>query len=227
MGRAGARDLAARERARHLSLHHAERRVLIVGHQVVVLCLRYLLENLSEAEILEIDDGDDVANCGVTAYRFDPEQGVDGALRLEVYNFLSPLKEAERPGHFGPGRCGGRAAPVPPPPAPIGLRNAEVCRPRDCPGVRAIKGVMTVRDRIAQVDVTTLSTREFGTSGHLQVARRQRARISWCYARVRAVGRTRPNNSQKDLMTDSNVASSMWSTMMAGSVAPSRQAGLE
>jgi broad specificity phosphatase PhoE len=80
-----------------LSLHHAERRVLIVGHQVVVLCLRYLLENLSEAEILEIDAGGDVANCGVTEYRFDPDQGSDGALRLEVYNFLAPLNEAGAP----------------------------------------------------------------------------------------------------------------------------------
>lgn len=80
-----------------LSLHHAERRVLIVGHQVVVLCLRYLLENLSEAEILAIDADGDVANCGVTEYRFDADEGPDGALRLEVYNFLSPLKEAGAP----------------------------------------------------------------------------------------------------------------------------------
>lgn len=80
-----------------LSLHHAERRVLIVGHQVVVLCLRYLLENLSEAEILEIDAAGDVANCGVTEYRFDPAEGPDGALKLQVYNFLSPLEEAGAP----------------------------------------------------------------------------------------------------------------------------------
>jgi broad specificity phosphatase PhoE len=80
-----------------LSLHHAERRVLIVGHQVVVLCLRYLLENLSEAEILEIDAAGDVANCGVTEYRFDPTQGPDGALGLQIYNFLAPLEEAGAP----------------------------------------------------------------------------------------------------------------------------------
>jgi probable phosphoglycerate mutase len=34
-----------------ISLHYAGRRVLIVGHQVVVLCLRYLLENLTEATL--------------------------------------------------------------------------------------------------------------------------------------------------------------------------------
>ncbi|MDF2902031.1 MAG: histidine phosphatase family protein [Phenylobacterium sp.] len=80
-----------------LSLHHAERRVMIVGHQVVVLCLRYLLENLSEAEILAIDAAGDVANCGVTDYCFDPAEGPDGALRLQAYNFVSPLKEAGAP----------------------------------------------------------------------------------------------------------------------------------
>ena len=64
---------------------------------MVVLCLRSLLENLSEAEILDIDAAGDVANCGVTEYRFDPTEGADGALRLEVYNFIAPLKEAGAP----------------------------------------------------------------------------------------------------------------------------------
>jgi broad specificity phosphatase PhoE len=57
-----------------LSLHHRGQRVLIVAHQVVVLCFRYLLEGLSEAELLEIDAKGDVANCGVTGYRL----GQDG-----------------------------------------------------------------------------------------------------------------------------------------------------
>lgn len=37
-----------------VSLHYGGRRVLIVSHQVVVLCLRYLLENLDEPQILAI-----------------------------------------------------------------------------------------------------------------------------------------------------------------------------
>jgi probable phosphoglycerate mutase len=77
-----------------LSLHHAERRVLIVGHQVVVLCLRYLLEGLNEQQILEIDAEGDVANCGVTQYRFEGVGGHDGAMRLERYNFTAPLERA-------------------------------------------------------------------------------------------------------------------------------------
>jgi probable phosphoglycerate mutase len=80
-----------------LSLHHAERRVLIVGHQVVVLCLRYLLENLDEAQILEIDAKGDVVNCGVTEYAFEPAEGHDGALKLARYNFTAPLERAGAP----------------------------------------------------------------------------------------------------------------------------------
>ncbi len=77
-----------------LALHHGGRRVLIVGHQVVVLCLRYLLENLTEAEILAIDAEGDVANSSVTEYVFSPDLGPDGGLSLIRYNFVAPL-EAE------------------------------------------------------------------------------------------------------------------------------------
>jgi probable phosphoglycerate mutase len=80
-----------------ISLHYAERRVLVVGHQVVVLCLRYLIENLTEAQILAIDAEADVANCGVTEYRFDPALPPDGALALARYNFVSPLRQAGAP----------------------------------------------------------------------------------------------------------------------------------
>ncbi|AYV47527.1 histidine phosphatase family protein [Caulobacter flavus] len=75
-----------------ISLHHGGDRVLIVAHQVVVLCLRYLLESLTEEQILEIDRQADIANCGVTEYRFDPGCGADGGLRLARYNFTAPLE---------------------------------------------------------------------------------------------------------------------------------------
>ncbi|WP_454718836.1 histidine phosphatase family protein [Caulobacter segnis] len=76
-----------------LSLHHAGDRVLIVAHQVVVLCLRYLLEGLSEEEILAIDREADIANCGVTEYRFVSGSGPSGELVLHRYNFTAPLEE--------------------------------------------------------------------------------------------------------------------------------------
>lgn len=76
-----------------ISLHHGERRVLIVGHQVVVMCMRYLLENLDEAGILAIDRKSDVANCGVTEYAFDPGAGSHGRLALERFNFTAPMEQ--------------------------------------------------------------------------------------------------------------------------------------
>lgn len=76
-----------------ISLHYGGRRVLLVGHQVVVLCLRYLLEGLDEEGILQIDRQADVANCGVTEYRFDATQGPNGGLKLHRYNFTTPLAQ--------------------------------------------------------------------------------------------------------------------------------------
>ncbi|QGY02129.1 histidine phosphatase family protein [Methylobacterium mesophilicum SR1.6/6] len=80
-----------------VSLHHGERRVLIVAHQVVVLCLRYLIEDMTEAEILAIDAAGDVANCSVTEYAFRSQAGKDGVLALERYNFVAPIAEAGAP----------------------------------------------------------------------------------------------------------------------------------
>jgi probable phosphoglycerate mutase len=80
-----------------VSLHYPERRVLIVSHQVVVLCLRYLLENLTEPALMAIDAQGDVVNCGVTEYRFNPEIAPDGALELVSYNFTAPLERAGAP----------------------------------------------------------------------------------------------------------------------------------
>ena len=80
-----------------IALHHGERRVLIVAHQVVVLCLRYLIEEMTEAEILAVDAAGDVANCSVTEYAFAPRAGTTGRLALERYNFVAPVAEAGAP----------------------------------------------------------------------------------------------------------------------------------
>ncbi len=74
-----------------ISLHHADKRVLVVGHQVVVLCLRYILEGLTEAEVLAIDREADVANCGVTEYDFEPDCPDACRPTLKLYNFTAPL----------------------------------------------------------------------------------------------------------------------------------------
>jgi hypothetical protein len=64
---------------------------------VVVLCLRYVIENLSEEEILAIDREGDVANCAITEYRLDAAAGGDGKLVLARYNVTAPLTEQATP----------------------------------------------------------------------------------------------------------------------------------
>ncbi|MBB5710358.1 histidine phosphatase family protein [Sphingomonas xinjiangensis] len=76
-----------------VSLHYGGRQVMIVAHQVVVLCLRYIIENLSETEILAIDKAGDVANCSVTEYAFDPQAGKDGGMTLVRYNVTAPVEQ--------------------------------------------------------------------------------------------------------------------------------------
>ncbi len=73
---------------------HRGERVLLVCHSVIVLCLRYLLERMTEEQILEIDRTSEVANCSVTSYAFDAERGRSGKLLLRGYNFSAPLEEA-------------------------------------------------------------------------------------------------------------------------------------
>jgi len=72
-----------------LSLHYAGKRVLIVTHQVVVLCFRYLLEGLDEPRILAIDREGDVANCAITEYRLEGKRG----LVLQRYNHVTPVAQ--------------------------------------------------------------------------------------------------------------------------------------
>jgi probable phosphoglycerate mutase len=67
---------------------YAGERVLVVCHQVVVLCARYVLERLSEQEILQVGRSDNVANCGVTTYR----ERAQGGLTLDRFNFTAPLE---------------------------------------------------------------------------------------------------------------------------------------
>ena len=76
---------------------YAQKRVLIVAHQVIVNCLRYLLEQMDEQRILEIDRQGDVPNCAVTSYRSVRAPDGEPALDLQLVNFLAPLKDADMP----------------------------------------------------------------------------------------------------------------------------------
>ncbi len=59
------------------------KKVIIVTHEVVIRLFRYVLEGLSESEILEIDRICDVENCGITSYITE-----NGKLKLNLNNFL-------------------------------------------------------------------------------------------------------------------------------------------
>ncbi|UPG87442.1 histidine phosphatase family protein [Luteibacter aegosomatis] len=63
-------------------------RVLVVGHQVIVNCFRYLLEHMREDEILAVDAQGDFPNCGYAEY--DIERGPPVAFTLRHGRFLPP-----------------------------------------------------------------------------------------------------------------------------------------
>lgn len=72
-------------------------RVLVVSHQVVVNCFRYLFERMTEEEILAADRAEEIANCSVASYEFDPTLGRRGKLTPRLFNFVAPLEEAGEP----------------------------------------------------------------------------------------------------------------------------------
>jgi len=76
---------------------HRKERVLIVSHQVIVNCFRYLLDRLDEQAILAIDRFADVPNCSVTSYEFDLTRGKNGKLVANLINFVAPLHDAGTP----------------------------------------------------------------------------------------------------------------------------------
>jgi broad specificity phosphatase PhoE len=76
-----------------INLHYCNKRVLIVCHQVVVLCFRYILEELDEATILKIDRQGEVLNCGIAAYDFDPDPHGICVPELSLWNYGAPLEE--------------------------------------------------------------------------------------------------------------------------------------
>ena len=65
-------DVAARVRAvlEMVTGRYAGRRLVVVSHQAVLMLFRYVLEELDEAAVLELDATQRLANTGVVRYRF-------------------------------------------------------------------------------------------------------------------------------------------------------------
>ncbi|MEP6904571.1 MAG: histidine phosphatase family protein [Gemmatimonadales bacterium] len=89
--------LRLRSAVEMISREYCAERVLLVCHSVVVLCMRYLLEHMTEAEILAIDRANEIANCSVTSYGYDPDARPRGMLKLKLFNFVAPLEDAGAP----------------------------------------------------------------------------------------------------------------------------------
>jgi broad specificity phosphatase PhoE len=69
------------------ALRHDCDRLLIVAHQAVIMVFRYVLEELTEQELLDVDRQEQVANTSLTRYEAD----ADGTLHLESFNVVDHL----------------------------------------------------------------------------------------------------------------------------------------
>ena len=87
-GESGA-DVAFRVRAAldAVATHFPGERVMVVCHQVTILCARYVLEGLTDRAVEDAWRAYDLANCSVTRYR----PAADGRLALDALNFTVPV----------------------------------------------------------------------------------------------------------------------------------------
>jgi broad specificity phosphatase PhoE len=87
-------DVALRLRSLRDSIgrEHSGRRVMLVTHEVVIVLMRYLLEDLTEAQALALGGGR-IANCSLTKYITRP----DGTPSLLLDGWTTPLEEANEP----------------------------------------------------------------------------------------------------------------------------------
>ena len=85
---------------------HVGDRVLIVAHQVIVNCFRYLLECMDEAQVLGIDAQADVPNCGITEYALDRADH-DARFHLVQANLALPMLATGTPVTTAPDKPAG------------------------------------------------------------------------------------------------------------------------
>jgi broad specificity phosphatase PhoE len=69
---------------------HVGRRVWVFSHQAVIMSFRYLLENLTEEELLRTDGEQPLGNCSLTTYR----GGKDGGFELVTYGVVDHLESS-------------------------------------------------------------------------------------------------------------------------------------
>ena len=84
--------LRLRSLLRDLRADHPDGRVLLVGHEAVVLLVRYLAESLTEAELMDVARSTTIANCSISTWRRSGD-----ALKPEVFNFVDHLRSEGAP----------------------------------------------------------------------------------------------------------------------------------
>jgi broad specificity phosphatase PhoE len=90
-------DVALRVRSAidTIAREYADEPVLVVAHEVVILMFRYVLERLTEPQILGIGAETALVNCGVTTFAIDPSD--QGRMRLTAFNTAVPLVAEDAP----------------------------------------------------------------------------------------------------------------------------------
>ena len=86
-----------------ISREYCGERVLLVCHSVVVLCMRYLLEHMTEEQILAIDRADEIANCSVTSYRYDATAAPTRNFEARAVQLRRAAGRSWRSGYIEPG----------------------------------------------------------------------------------------------------------------------------
>jgi probable phosphoglycerate mutase len=75
---------------------HEDGRVLIFSHEAIVLLLRYVVEDLTEADLMQLARENTIANCSVTTWRRDG----GGLLSIVDFNRVDHLRrEGAEPTH--------------------------------------------------------------------------------------------------------------------------------
>lgn len=90
-------DVALRVRSvlDSVTREHSGKHVLVVAHQVVIMMFRYVIERLTEEEVLRISREIDLANCSVTTFKVDRRNA--NGMTLERFNEVFALEAADAP----------------------------------------------------------------------------------------------------------------------------------
>ena len=90
-------DVALRVRSvlDSITREHEDERVLVVTHEVVIFVFRYVLEQLTEQDLLTIAAEHVLANASVTRYVKAPDR--TSGMKLEGYNDIAPLQDTGAP----------------------------------------------------------------------------------------------------------------------------------